>query len=562
WHLAFPQVFDQGGFDCILGNPPWELMELSEKEFFAQSAPHIAQAASARQRQILIQTLALDNNLLFVEYVREKRENSGFRHFVQNSALFPTSASGRVNLYPLFVERSCSLISPQSRAGLIVPSAVSMDAYNAPLFMALVNERRLVSLYDFENSGELFSEVHRSYRICILTLCGTQVKVKALQFCYFAHSTDVLGDRDRIVTLSPDDIELFSPNTLAPPMLLSSKEGELSRMVYGKFGVLVNRRSKRLSGQWSASIQRMLSLSDPGDIFRMARELGDDAHSVAWTRLYCGKAIHQYDHRFSSWKDRWESCESTKHTDPNWAIETEYYARTIEVQNRLADKPTKSWLLSYRDVCRATDERTVIGAVVPAAGCDTTCRNIYLSAPPDGYALFLANINSFTFDYFARQKVIGIHLGAGVFEQLPVLPPATYAQPCPWANDPKAESPHSPSLRDWLLPRVLELTYTAWDLEAFAADCGWSGPPFRWDEERRFLLRCELDAAFFHLYGVSRDDAEYILGTFDVLERADVRQHGEFRTKRVVLERYDALAAAANCGQPYVSPLGSPRRAT
>jgi hypothetical protein len=110
--------------------------------------------------------------------------------------------------------------------------------------------------------------------------------------------------------------------------------------------------------------------------------------------------------------------------------------------------------------------------------------------------------------------------------------------------------------RHWLLPRILELTYTAWDLQPFARDCGDEGPPFIWDPDRRFRLQCELDAAFFHLYGVSRDDADYILGTFAVLERTETRTHGEFRTRRLVLECYDALAYASATGQPYVSPLG------
>ena len=117
-------------------------------------------------------------------------------------------------------------------------------------------------------------------------------------------------------------------------------------------------------------------------------------------------------------------------------------------------------------------------------------------------------------------------------------------------------------IRDWLLPRILELTYTAWDLKAFAEDCGDDAPPFIWDPERRFRLRCEIDAAFFHLYGTSRDDTAYILDTFPVIERSEIREHGEYRTKRVVLETYDALAAAATRGVPYDSPLGPPRRVT
>jgi hypothetical protein len=134
-----------------------------------------------------------------------------------------------------------------------------------------------------------------------------------------------------------------------------------------------------------------------------------------------------------------------------------------------------------------------------------------------------------------------------------VLNPMAYSVQVPWVLD--------QTVGQWLLPRILELTYTAWDLQPFARDCGDEGPPFIWDPDRRFRLQCELDAAFFHLYGLSRDDADYILGTFEVLERAETRTHGEFRTRRVVLECYDALAQAATTGRPYVSPLGPPRRA-
>ena len=151
-------------------------------------------------------------------------------------------------------------------------------------------------------------------------------------------------------------------------------------------------------------------------------------------------------------------------------------------------------------------------------------------------------------------EVGGTHLTYFTMRQLPAFGPGTYASPAPWA-------PSIP-LRDWLRPRVLELAYTAWNLKAFAEDCGDDGPPFIWDPERRFTLRCEIDAAFFHLYGISRDDSSYILDTFPVIVRSETREHGEYRTKRVVLETYDALAAAAAKGIPYDSPLGPPGRAT
>ena len=199
-------------------------------------------------------------------------------------------------------------------------------------------------------------------------------------------------------------------------------------------------------------------------------------------------------------------------------------------------------------------------------------------------AAFFASLNSFCLDYSARQKIGGIHLTYSYFKQLPIPPPTTYAQPCTWADAPKSQLQTQPTLRDWILPRVLELTYTAWDMEAFATDCGWNGPPFRWDEQRRFLLRCELDAAFFHLYlgpehettapdgtvqpgwrqqpealtrafPTQRDAVSYIMDTFPIVKRKDEAKHGHYRTKETILEIYDALAESMRTGQPYQTRL-------
>jgi hypothetical protein len=135
-------------------------------------------------------------------------------------------------------------------------------------------------------------------------------------------------------------------------------------------------------------------------------------------------------------------------------------------------------------------------------------------------------------------------------KQLPVLPPAAYESEAPWSR--------GRPLRDWIRDRVLELTYTAWDLEPWAKDLGWDGPPFRWDESRRFLLRCELDAAFFHLYAIKRDDTAYILDTFPIVRRKDEATHGEYRTKRVILEIYDELQRAIETGNDYATRLDPP----
>ena len=112
--------------------------------------------------------------------------------------------------------------------------------------------------------------------------------------------------------------------------------------------------------------------------------------------------------------------------------------------------------------------------------------------------------------------------------------------------------------REWLLPRVLELSYTTSDLQPFAQDCRYGGAPFRWDLKRRFLLRCELDAAFFHLYGIAREDVDYIMDTFPIVKRKDEAEHGGYWTKHVILEIYDEMAEAMAGGSSYQTRLDPP----
>jgi hypothetical protein len=150
---------------------------------------------------------------------------------------------------------------------------------------------------------------------------------------------------------------------------------------------------------------------------------------------------------------------------------------------------------------------------------------------------FLANLNSLVLDYLARQKLGGISLSYFILKQLPVLPPDAY----------------KPTDMDFIAPRVLELVYTAWDLEPFARDMGYQAEPFRWDENRRAILRAELDAYYARLYGLTRDELRYILDphdvhgpdfpseTFRALKDNESRKYGEYRTRRLVLEAWDRM---------------------
>ena len=243
--------------------------------------------------------------------------------------------------------------------------------------------------------------------------------------------------------------------------------------------------------------------------------------------------------------------------------------------DELLSRASPRWLMGWRDITNSTNERTVVGGVFPFSAVGN---NLPVWTTESECAVLLpALLTSLACDFAARFKVGGTHLNFFIAEQIPVLPPDGLDASAPW--DPDA------SLRDWLLPRVLELTYTARDLEPFAADCGWGGPPFLWDEDRRFLLRCELDAAFFHLYlpaeengdwrparrsdlcphdetpeqlaelkhrfPTPRDAVAYILDTFPIVRRKDEQQYSEYRTKRTILDIYDAMQASLATANPY-----------
>lgn len=229
--------------------------------------------------------------------------------------------------------------------------------------------------------------------------------------------------------------------------------------------------------------------------------------------------------------------------DPNYLPAAHYWVPRSEVEQRLAKFGwDKQWLIGLRDVTDArASERTVIASVLPREGVGHTVSLIFCAGHrPDMQACLLANLCCLTLDYIARQKVSGLHLTYSYIKQLAILPPDVYSE----------------LDVEFVVPRVLELTYSACDMTSWARDLGHEGPPFRWHSDRRAILRAELDAYYARLYGLTRDELRYILDpadvmgpgypseTFRVLKDSEQRKLGEFRTRRLVLEAWDRLFGA------------------
>lgn len=188
----------------------------------------------------------------------------------------------------------------------------------------------------------------------------------------------------------------------------------------------------------------------------------------------------------------------------------------------------------------------MIATVFPFSGFGDSGYTATFGTPDPGVAI--GNFSTYVLDFVLRQKMAGTNLNYFIMKQLPVLPPSAYERECPWSIEEQLDR--------WILARLLELTYTSYDMEPFARDHGDDGLPYRWDEERRFWLRAELDAAYFHLYGVARDDVDYIMDTFRAFKNTKPDEFA--RTKKAIGEIYEAMADAIAGRGPYQTVLTPP----
>ena len=747
WDLAFPEVFENGGFDCVLGNPPWERVKLQEKEWFAERMPEIADAPTAAARKRMIQALKTNDFSLYRRFLNDLRESEGWSHLMRNTGRYPLCGRGDIDLYTVFTEGMRNIVNEQGRVGCVIPTGIATDDTTKFFFQEVVKTKSLISLIDFENRRGFFPEVRSDKKFCLFTIGRkAQLTEDSADFVFFAQAVEDLGDPERHIVLSSEDIALLNPNTRTCPIFRSRKDAELTKAIYRRTPVLVHEaRDGRLAGNaWGVQYSRMFDMSNDSNLFRTREYLEAEdwglvgnvfrKDSSEYLPLYEAKMLHHFDHWWADYhkegkKDGFSDVSLPDKQDPTLTVLPRYWVEAREVHLRVADLPkglltalrdrntysillgvahllfanwlrqhfgasteavlkalfynwidfvgyhsfasdfapiqiglcgnnpacieplgpnylpaesikkietdhrirtawyaadksaistylhfasryirilgsvpplhdeaevmifaenllhhtSPRWLMGYRDVTASTDERTVIGGVFPLSAVGNNLPVWTVSA--ESAEVFPSLLSSFVCDFATRLKVGGKHLSFFIAKQIAALPPTIFGKPAPWIDS-------GETIRDWLLTRALELTYVSWELEPFAEDCGRDSPPFRWDKNRRFLLRCELDAAFFHLYLPTdergnwrparrsdgcpcdetvaelvelerhfpkpRDAVAYIMDTFPIIRRKDEKEFGEFRTKRVILEMYDAILEAVSIGESYRTRLDPP----
>ena len=533
WQAAFPGVWTNwesarlaGGFDAVIGNPPWDRMKLQQVEWFATRRREIALQMRAADRKRMIAALERDGDPLARDYaVASERAAMAVRR-ARRGGDYPLLSGGDVNLYSLFVERAITLAKPDGMVGLLTPSGIASDKTAARFFKGVATEGRLKALYDFENKKVFFPDVHASFKFCVFVASPSPIG-EAAHCAFYIHSVAELQDAERRFPLTAEAFARVNPNTGTAPIFRTRRDAALTTAIYERLPVLVDRSAGEEEKAWPVKYTRMFDMTNDSGLFRTRAELeeregawpiGDnrfDSPAGEWVPLYEGKMVQAFDHRAASVVVNLENqhrpaqpepATLDQHQNPEWLPDPQFWVLHSETSF-----PTAPHLLGFKDVTATTNVRSMIAALIPGSGVGNTLPIASIDAGEAvESALLLANFNAAPFDYVARQKIQGQHLNWFIVEQLPVVPPDRYESV---RFGPKTAG-------EIVREAVLELTYTAHDMAPFARDMGHIDaagealPPFVWDEERRIFLRAKLDAVFFYLYGVTdRDDVRYVYST-------------------------------------------------
>lgn len=644
WKIEFPEVFAKGtGFDCILGNPPWDRIKLAEKEFFASRAPEIAEAKNKAERDKMIASLQKSDILFerelynqFVTALHSAEATSIFVHYNEKAypdCRYALTGTGDVNMYALFAELIYGLMGTYGTAGFIVPSGIATDDGTKAYFGKIATSGMLKSLYDFENREGLFPTVDSRFKFCLLTLAP---KDGMSDFAFFLHNLTELEDNRRHFTMTPEDFDLINPNTHTCPVFRSEEDAKLAKKIYKKAGVFVNESlchselDSEFGNPWKIKFSTMYHMSNDSGLF--INEKKKD-----YLPLYEAKMMHQFDHRWNTFVNG-EPKDVTveQKEDINFTVTPQYYVPYAETVLRtttldlkisqalreamdgdekrlrslvaekaassgdlfatesadgvdwqkvygskelskavfeVAEKLCPKYLISWRNITNATNERTVIASILPFCGVGNSgaVANISTSITTIQKACLLANLDTLSFEFVARMKIGGTNFNFFIVNQLPVLQPTEYSE----------------AALSFIVPRVMALTYTATDMTEWAkalwkdsslkmrlkmlqlnnkenegitdenfVDREFSEsflPPYIFDDAKRAVLRAELDAYYARLYGLTRTELQYILEpqsvmgedypseTFRVLKDNEIAKYGEYRTQRLVLEAWDRM---------------------
>ncbi len=558
WQVAFPGVWQgwqqespQGGFDAVIGNPPWEKIKLQEVEWFASRRPDLALTPTAAARRRGIRQLRAAGDPLVDDFDDAKDRADRMSRLFRDSGQYPLLGRGDINLYSLFVERAMGLANPSGFVGLLTQSGIYADKTAAQFFKVVSTGGRLSGIYDFENRKIFFKDVHSSQKFCALIFGGEERRFDETECAFFLHDTESIRDPERCFSLTPEDFARVNPNTGTAPVFRTRMDAVITRGIYERHRVLVDRSGQKENALWPVRYRRMFDMSNDSDLFKTSEQLESNGfypvQGNRWRKgdelylpMYEGKMVQAFDHRAASVivnpnnlyrSGQTEEATLEQHQNHEWLPSIRHFINHADMRDDLS----RDYAITYKRITAPTNVRTMIAAIGPFTAYETNANNILLPIGADvgAHCQIAANLNSTALDYVVRQKIQGITLNWYIVEQMPFIAPDDYDRKF-------GDMTANELVRD----HVLRLTYTAYDMRPFAQDLEYDGEPFTWDVEERRHLRARLDALYFHLYGLSREDAGYVMETFPIVKRRDEAEFdGKYRTREMVLAYMDALSA-------------------
>jgi hypothetical protein len=543
WELEFPEIwFDEqgdpltdGGFDVVVGNPPWSKLAPLSKEFWSNYAPtfrKLGKQAAIRETQKLRSDPEIDiswrNYCKFIE-----QQNNIFRL----GGFFTTQGRGQLNTYKLFLEQMIHITKHEGIFSIVVPSGIYTDAESKPLREHLFTEQKSRFLISIENRRGIFP-IHRSTKVVLLSGQKSQETKRDNHSvpigCLFLVGQDTRGQdlapsrQDlglllpqvelHLLKISPQTIKTFAPDTFSLMEFKSQHEIHLAEHIYNSHPLL----GDKLEDSWNISFQQDFHMTNDSDLF--------EEEPTGWP-LWEGKMIYQYARDYSS-PDYWIN-EHAGLARLSRRAKLNSFSVAKQWQANQPKLGCTDFRLVYRSVARNTDEATLIATILPPKVFATNSLSevtqwiFHLKPDPHWEPLFnesnqfylLAILNSFVLNFVIRQKVTA-NVNQYIVEQLPV-----------------PRLPFSHFISQSLAPLAARLTCVderfapLWEEVARyhprSMAASWSPECGARSARERALLRAQIDTIVADLYGLSAYDFAYILSTFPLLDRDQPPLTGE-----------------------------------
>ena len=539
WPLEFPEVFQRGGFSLLLGNPPWETMSPDAKEYFAKHEPAIAGMPPEVQKQRIAGLL--DVAAIVQDWESHARTLYAAVRFIKESGRYRLFAEGNLgkgdfNVYRQFVELALAFTARGGVAAQIVPENFYNGANASAIRAELFQNFRIAALYGFENARETWFKGIDTRMKFALYVAFRGLPTEHLPASFSLNSLQALQEVSaRGLSIPLELVREFSPDALAVMEFSNQLEINIARDMYGRFP----RLGEELKGF-------------PSWIPVAELHMGNDNSSFSFDPtgipLYQGSMVTHHDYRAKGyvaghgrnviWRDL-AFGSPDKAIVPQWRVLEDQIP--IKISGRI-----RRYRIGFCDVGNSTNQRALMAALIPP---NTVCGHKvptieFEPLAPAVMMLWLAVANSLAMDFIVRMKV-ALTMSISLLATLPfprtVVAGDTSARAAALATRLSCTGAEMEGMRARLaeLPELVGQDLTPCD-----------------DPLERARLMAELDVVVARdLYGLDRQQMAYLLEprdvlgqgctaeTFSALRRAEEREFHEYRTKRLVLEAWDALEA-------------------